>query len=618
MTDRMVIPDELSLAAMAVSLGAPKHLDMRLLVHAGGAGVPLLVVAGETVADAKERAQAALGVPATEQRLVAGGRELADDWLLADCALRNGSTLQLVRRSIGGSAAARASAAMKRKKERAQLQQMMKEASSSDEDYDDLEEYPACVAEMPENLKTLMATQMDTFQQQLKLAIENPGQGQERLEDLTSDFNKLLYHGFVQQKGFYPINHTHNMPPSPSTRKQMLADEVEGGVDEPGLIGSLRRLRDNPWFKNFIVGAILVAGVNVGINTYLDCGQDSDGQDYQSCYADKTGGTLYAETEMSGSWTEVSCTAAKGCWEAASSGDANSTDSTSHCWERGPLPECFSGETAQDISAVLETVDFIILLIFTFECVLKIACEGTKPWLFCKDLWNVFDVFIVIMCYLPAGGNVAVLRLLRLARLLKLLHAVEDLQVILSGLTAGFGSIGYILILLLLVFYLFAIIANMMFAENDPVEFKDLDTAMITLFRMSTMEDWTDVMYINMYGCAAYGYGSFCFDADYCAEFGDPKLTCTPETSHAMGYPAALFFITFVVISGYVVMSLFIGVITTSMATETDKHTQSKKIKKQKESKRKGYETIDERRRNGTVIRPSVDLYGAVRSILHV
>ena len=23
---------------------------------------------------------------------------------------------------------------------------------------------------------------------------------------------------------------------------------------------------------------------------------------------------------------------------------------------------------------------------------------------------------------------------------------------------------------------------------------------------MSTMEDWTDVMYINMYGCSKYGY----------------------------------------------------------------------------------------------------------------
>jgi len=29
---------------------------------------------------------------------------------------------------------------------------------------------------------------------------------------------------------------------------------------------------------------------------------------------------------------------------------------------------------------------------------------------------------------------------------------------------------------------------------------------MFTLFRCSTLEDWTDVMYINMFGCDKYGY----------------------------------------------------------------------------------------------------------------
>ena len=33
-----------------------------------------------------------------------------------------------------------------------------------------------------------------------------------------------------------------------------------------------------------------------------------------------------------------------------------------------------------------------------------------------------------------------------------------------------------------------------------------LHVAAITLFRMSTLEDWTDIMYINMYGCHEYGY----------------------------------------------------------------------------------------------------------------
>eukprot|EP01043_Picozoa_sp_COSAG02_P039577 COSAG02_NODE_3136_length_7300_cov_4.065269_4_plen_585_part_00 len=579
---------------------------MRLLLQHGAGCVPVSLAADDTVASLKARAEGALGVPVGEQRLVFGGRELADVVALARCALRDGNTVQLVRRCVGGSAAARANAAMKRKRERKELQQMMQEEISSDEEFGDLEEYPACLESMSDDLKTLMGRQMSEFQQVLKTAIEDPGPAQENLENLTSDFNKLLYHGFIQKKGFYPLDHTHEPPKTVGSRRELLEAQLYTEDIEPGMIGVIRRLRDNSKFKNFVVGAILIAGVNVGILTYLDCGQDADGQDYQSCYVDTFGGKLHAKTEKPGSWTQQTCAAAKGCWESSSASVV--TNASGSCWERGPMPECMTGDTADAVMLTLETIDFIILLIFTFECLLKLACEGAKPWLFCTDLWNVFDALIVIMCYLPAGGNVAVLRLLRLARLLKLLHAVEDLQVILSGLTAGFNSIGYILILLVLVFYLFAIMANMMFAENDPVEFKDLDTAMVTLFRMSTMEDWTDVMYINMYGCSVYGYGSFCFDAEYCAESGDPRLTCTPETSHAMGYPAAVFFIIFVIVSGYVVMSLFIGVITTSMATEADKHTESKKAEKQQKSKLRVIELLEERRREGIVVRPSVDL----------
>jgi hypothetical protein len=42
---------------------------------------------------------------------------------------------------------------------------------------------------------------------------------------------------------------------------------------------------------------------------------------------------------------------------------------------------------------------------------------------------------------------------------------------------------------------------------------------MVSLFRMSTMEDWTDIMYVNMWGCLQYGYagGSYCHDEAHCA-----------------------------------------------------------------------------------------------------
>jgi hypothetical protein len=45
-----------------------------------------------------------------------------------------------------------------------------------------------------------------------------------------------------------------------------------------------------------------------------------------------------------------------------------------------------------------------------------------------------------------------------------------------------------------LVFYVFAIVAMIMFRDNDPWHFGSLHVAMLTLFRISTLEDWTDVM----------------------------------------------------------------------------------------------------------------------------
>ena len=50
--------------------------------------------------------------------------------------------------------------------------------------------------------------------------------------------------------------------------------------------------------------------------------------------------------------------------------------------------------------------------------------------------------------------------------------------------------------------------AVFLYAENDPIHFRNLQTSILSLFRVVTLEDWTDVMYINMYGSENYGYDS--------------------------------------------------------------------------------------------------------------
>ena len=42
------------------------------------------------------------------------------------------------------------------------------------------------------------------------------------------------------------------------------------------------------------------------------------------------------------------------------------------------------------------------------------------------------------------------------------------------------------------------------FGTNDPMLMGTLHIAFLTLFRCATLEDWTDVMYINMLGTRTY------------------------------------------------------------------------------------------------------------------
>ena len=42
------------------------------------------------------------------------------------------------------------------------------------------------------------------------------------------------------------------------------------------------------------------------------------------------------------------------------------------------------------------------------------------------------------------------------------------------------------------------------YGENDPIHFRNLQTSILTLFRVVTLEDWTDVMYDNIHGSNNY------------------------------------------------------------------------------------------------------------------
>jgi voltage-gated sodium channel len=206
---------------------------------------------------------------------------------------------------------------------------------------------------------------------------------------------------------------------------------------------------------------------------------------------------------------------------------------------------------------LLETFDLIILLIFTVEVLIKILAEADNPLRYFKDPWNLFDFLIVAVCWLAHivpgmnAGFVAVIRLARVLRVLRLVQALPQLKMLVDAMLKSIPSMGYVGILLILLFYIYGAMGVFLFGINDPLHFGTLHTAMLSLFRISTLEGWTEIMYINMYGCdnPKWGYG---------AESG-----CNTPQAHGMS--AVVYFVSFVLVGTMIVLNLFIGVIMNAM-----------------------------------------------------
>ena len=191
----------------------------------------------------------------------------------------------------------------------------------------------------------------------------------------------------------------------------------------------------------------------------------------------------------------------------------------------------------------------------------RVRLVRSAPHKYFYSAWNCFDFVVTIVCWLPISSAGLVLRLLRLFRLLRLLHMVPQLQLILRGLAAGMTSIFVILFLLFLVFYMYAIVGIVIFQPNDPTHFRSLDVALLSMFRIVTLEDWTDVMYVNWYSCAKYGYTEGTVDASF---------RCSNDDSH--GVVSIMYHVSLVLGGSLVMLSLFVGVITTSMQEESDRY----------------------------------------------
>lgn len=157
------------------------------------------------------------------------------------------------------------------------------------------------------------------------------------------------------------------------------------------------------------------------------------------------------------------------------------------------------GEVESEYALFLQLADIFVTIYFVFEIAIKMAAE--KKFLnFFKNGWNVFDFVIVVITLLPLeqSGFAAIARMLRVFRVLRLFTARPELKAIIDMLIKAIPSIIDIVILMFIIFYIYAIVGNFYFQDLPSGLWKDFLISMLTLFRVLTFEDWTDVMYEAM------------------------------------------------------------------------------------------------------------------------
>lgn len=164
--------------------------------------------------------------------------------------------------------------------------------------------------------------------------------------------------------------------------------------------------------------------------------------------------------------------------------------------------------------SLLTWLDTLITVIFLAEISIRFIADSNKRAFF-RNGWNLFDTLVVLISLIPIDNSdlVLVARLVRVFRVLRMISIVPELRMLLASLLKALPQLGYVVLLMFIIFYIYAAIGATLFESINPVLWGDIAISMLTLFRIMTFEDWTDVMYETMavYPLSWVYYLSFIF-----------------------------------------------------------------------------------------------------------
>tara|TARA_R110002050_G_scaffold1244_5_gene8736 strand:- start:22036 stop:22845 length:810 start_codon:yes stop_codon:yes gene_type:complete len=156
-------------------------------------------------------------------------------------------------------------------------------------------------------------------------------------------------------------------------------------------------------------------------------------------------------------------------------------------------------EIPSQVLRLVDWLDYAITVFFVIEITVRFMAESNKRDFF-KSGWNVFDTLIVTISLIPVSDSelAYVARLIRIFRVLRMVSMIPELRHLLNSLLKALPQLGYVALMMFIIVYIFAAVGTTLFADVNEFLWGDIAVSMLTLFRVMTFEDWTDVMYETM------------------------------------------------------------------------------------------------------------------------
>ncbi|MBD1387982.1 ion transporter [Neiella sp. HB171785] len=162
----------------------------------------------------------------------------------------------------------------------------------------------------------------------------------------------------------------------------------------------------------------------------------------------------------------------------------------------------------------LSVLDWAVTIFFLVEISIRFIGEPRKRDFF-KNGWNLFDTFVVTLSLIPVGNNdmALIARLVRVFRVLRMVSIIPELRMLINSLLKALPQLGYVLLMMFVIFYIYAAVGTTVFGSINRELWGDIAISLLTLFRVMTFEDWTDVMYETM---AVHGWSWMYFLSFIC------------------------------------------------------------------------------------------------------